>query len=416
MKWRQGGSPPTPPTTDRYRRAIATAPLFGMAILVTHGFGNSLVPAMLPRIAESFEAGYGVLGLAVATGLLSYGLGALVGIAILDRVPPRGLLAACLAVCAAGFLAVSRAGSPGMLALSVVAVGLASPISWSATVHLVGQVVRPSSHGRVLSMSSVGAGIGSGVNGMFVQVFADADEWRWAFVIAGSVSLLTMAATYLVLRNPIDRPDRPEQAVGQDPVWKRIWSVPTGRIVIVLSMFAGIGGFTFASYLSEIAVDELMVSPLAAGFPWWLASAVGLILGLPLGALADRKAPLGVISLMVLTYALCLMVLAFTWSYQGLLVASAGFAVLNYPLWGLLGLLAHRGLPRELAPRTVSLGLVAGAWFATSGVTIAGLWIDRSGSFRGSVVVLAALATVVALWLGSKSLRIFRVTGSDRRL
>lgn len=382
-----------------------TAPLFGVVILVTHGFGNSLVPAMLPRIAESFETGYGVLGLAVATGLLSYGLGALVGVAVLDRVPPRGLLAACLAVCALGFLAVSRAGSPAMLSLSVVAVGLSSPISWLATVHIVGQVVRPSSHGRVLSVSSVGAGLGSGINGVFVQVFAGPGEWRWPFVIAGSLSLLTLAATYLVLRFPVDRPERPERVAGQDHVWKRIWSVPRGRIVIFLSMFAGIGGFTFAGYLSEIAVDELMVGPVAAGFPWWLASAVGLVIALPLGTLADRNDPIGVISLMILTYGLCLSVLAVTWSYQGLLVASAGFAVLNYPLWGLLGLLAHRGLPRELVPRTVSMGLVAGAWCATLGVTMAGQWIDLSGSFRGSVIVLAMLAVAVAVWLGSVYLR-----------
>ena len=399
MKWRWGGPPAAPPATDRFTGAIIAAPLFGVVILVTHGFGNSLVPAMLPRIAESFQAGYGILGLAIATGLLCYGLGALLGIAVLDRVPPRGLLAICLAVCSAGFLAVSRASSPGMLALSVVAVGLSSPISWSTTVHIVGQVVRPSSHGRVLSVASVGAGIGSGVNGVFVQVFARPGEWRWAFVLAGTLSLLALAATFLVLRRPVDGPARPERVAGLGHPWKRIWSAPAGRLVILLSMFAGIGGFTFASYLSEVTLDELKVSPLAAGVPWWLASVVGLAIAIPLGTFADRNSPLGVMSLMLLVYAICLAVLALSWSYTGLLVASAGFAVLNFPLWGLLGLVAHRGLPRELAVRTVSGGLAAGAWAAMVGVTAAGLWIDRTGSFRGSVTALAAMAALVTAWL-----------------
>ena len=34
----------------------------GLGTLVSHGFGLSLVPAMLPRIEEEFASGYGVLG------------------------------------------------------------------------------------------------------------------------------------------------------------------------------------------------------------------------------------------------------------------------------------------------------------------------------------------------------------------
>ena len=48
-----------------------------LGTLASHGFGLSLVPAMLPRIEEEFGSGYGVLGLAVASGLLAYATGAL---------------------------------------------------------------------------------------------------------------------------------------------------------------------------------------------------------------------------------------------------------------------------------------------------------------------------------------------------
>ena len=377
--------------------------LFGVVIVVTHGMGNSLVPALLPRISESFQVGYGVLGLTVATGLLSYGAGALLGIRIVDRVPSRGLLVACLAVCGAGLLAVSVSRSPGMLAMCAVIIGLASPVSWSVSVYLISRVVRPAAHGRVLAVTAAGAGVGNGVNGVFVQLLADRDEWRWAFVIAGGLAACAAVATLLVLRSPIEPPPSTRAGAGREAgVWRRIWSVPAGRLVIGMSMVAGIGTFTFGGYISEVALDELSVSPLAAAVPWWMASAVGVSAAFLAGLRSDRGSPVGVMSLTSLTYAAGLTVLALTWSYPALLIATFGFAVFNFPIWGLFGLVAHRGLPAELAVRSVSGGLALGACSAMCGVTAAGWWIDRTGSFRGPAVLLAVMIATIAIWLGSK--------------
>ena len=391
------------PAGGGFTGAPIAAALFGMVILVTHGFGNSLALALLPRIAESFEAGYGVLGPAVATGLLAYGVGAAAGIAVVDRIPPRGLLVLCLAVSTTGFLAASGARSPGMLALCVVAIGLVSPISWAAAVHVIGRVVRSSSHGRVMAIAGAGAGAGNGVNGLFVRLFAGPEQWRLAFVIAGVLAALTIVATLSVLRRPIDRPARPVAMSGEGAAWRRIWSVPAGRTVILASMFAGAGTFTFSGYLSEVAVDELVVSPLAAAAPWWLASAVGLAMAIPAGALADRGSPVGIMAVMALVYALCLSVLALHWSYPALLVATAGFATFNFPIWGLLGLAAHRELAAGLAIRAVSGGLAAAACLAMTGIAVSGIWIERTGTFRGPVVALAILMGFVTVWLAARS-------------
>ena len=385
-----------------------------MVILVTHGFGNSLIPALLPRIADSFQAGYGVLGLAVATGLFAYGLGAVLGIRVVERIPPRGLLVACLAVCATGFLAVSSAGSPRVLAMCVVVIGLASPISWSVSVYIVGRMVRPGSHGRVMAIAAAGAAVGIGINGVFVQLLVEPGQWRVAFVIAAALSICMIAGTLLVLRRPIDTPIRAMDIEHEENVWCRIWSVPAGRVVILLSALAGVGGFTFATYLSEVVVDELLVGPVAAAVPWWLASAVGATIALPLGVLADRGSPIGVMSMIVLTYAASLTFLAFRWSYPAVLVASFGFAVLNFPVWGLFGLAAYRSLPAELAVRAVSGGLAAASPAAVLGIAGAGMWIDKSGSFRGPVVVLAVLMILATIWLRVERHGELR-RGTDRR-
>ncbi|MDE0171719.1 MAG: MFS transporter [bacterium] len=379
----------------------AAVALFGVVIVVTHGMGNSLVPALLPRISESFQAGYGVLGLTVAAGLLSYGAGAVVGIRVVDRVPSRGLLVLCLLVCGAGLLAVSVSGSPATMAVCAVVIGLSSPISWSVSVYLISRVVRSGAHGRVLAVAAAGAGVGNGVNGVFVQLLTAPDQWRWAFVIAGGLAVGAAVATRLVLRRPIEPPSRVD-AGRQRRIWRRIWSVPAGRLVLGLSMVAGIGTFTFGGYISEIALDELSVSSPAAAVPWWLASGVGVSAAFLAGLKSDRGSPVGVMSITSLTYAAALTVLALTWSYPALLIATFGFAVFNFPIWGLFGLVAHRGLPPELAVRSVSGGLALGACSAMCGVTAAGWWIDRTGSFRGPAILLAVMIATVAIWLGSK--------------
>lgn len=370
--------------------------------MVTHGMGNSLVPALLPRISESFQAGYGVLGLTVATGLLSYGAGAVLGIRVVERVPSRRLLVLCLLVCGAGLLAASGSGSPLMLAMCAVVVGLASPVSWSVSVYLISRVVRPAAHGRVLAVAAAGAGVGNGVNGIFVQMLAGRGQWRWAFVIAGGLAVCAAVATLLVLSQPIEPPSTKTGRGPEAGVWRRIWTVPAGRLVLGMSMVAGIGTFTFGGYISEIALDELSVSSLAAAIPWWLASAVGVSAAFLAGLRSDRGSPIAVMSITSLTYATALTVLVVTWSYPALLVATFGFAVFNFPIWGLFGLVAHRGLPPELAVRSVSGGLALGACSAMCGVTAAGWWIDRTGSFRGPAILLAVMIATVALWLASK--------------
>ncbi len=384
---------------ERLTGSATAAALFGVVIVVTHGFGNSLVPALLPRIAESFDAGYGVLGLAVAAGLIAYGVGAALGIRIVDRVPPRALLVTCLAVCGAGLLAVSGAGSPGVLALCVVVIGLASPISWSVTVYFVGRVVGSAAHGRVLAVAAAGAGVGNGINGVFVQMLTARGQWRWAFVIAGGLAAAMVVVTLLVLRRPIEPPARAAGTGREGEAWRRIWSEPAGRLVILMSMVAGIGTFTFSAYLSEVALDEMLVSPLAAATPWWLASAVGIAVALPIGLISDRGSPVGVMAITALTYGASLTILVFTWSYPALLMATFGFAVFSYPIWGLFGLVAHRSFPPELAVRAVSGGLAVAACSAMAGVTAAGWWIDRTGSLRGPAIVLAVMITVVGVRL-----------------
>ena len=401
----EGGAGPPSPAAEDYIGTGRAAALFCAVIMVTHGFGNGLVPALLPRIGDSFGSGYGALGLAVSSGLLAYGLGAAVGVRVVDTFPLRGIILAALSVCVVGFLVAVGAGSPVVLAGSVVLVSLMAPISWSASVRLIARVVEPSSLGRVTVVASSGAGVGGGINGAYALFLAGPDEWRLAFVIATAVSVATgLAVLVLLPRTPGSGP-RPARTAVRRRDWRDTWAVPTGRMVILLSVAAGLGGFTFVSYMSATAVDEFGVSPAAVAGLWWIASSVGLAAAVTMGAWSDRVSPVLVIGVISLAYATGLVVLVLAWSYTGLMVAALGFGFFNYPIWGLLGHLAGQGLEPRLAVRAFSGGLTAAAWCATSGIALAGWWIDRTGSFRSPVILLAVMAGVVATLLAIEHLR-----------
>ena len=398
------GAPSTAP--EGFIGTGRAAALFCAVIMVTHGFGNGLVPALLPRIGESFGSGYGALGLAVSSGLLAYGLGAAVGVRVVDVFPLRGIILAALSVCVVGFLVAVWATSPAVLAGSVVLISLLAPISWSASVRLIARVVKPTSLGRVTVVASSGAGVGGGINGAYALFLAGPDEWRLAFAIATAASVVTALAILVLLpRTPSSRPPRLARTAVRRTDWRDTWAVRTGRMVILLSIAAGAGGFTFVSYMSATAVDEFGVSPAGSAALWWIASSVGLTAAVIMGAWSDRVTPVLVIGVISLVYATGLLVLALTWSYTGLMVAALGFGFINYPIWGLLGHLAGQGMEPRLAVRAFSGGLTAAAWCAMSGIALAGWWIDRTGSFRIPVIALAVLSCLVTGWLATEYLR-----------
>ncbi len=378
-------------------RPISATLVLGLGTVISHGFGLSLIPAMLPRISEDFGVGYGVLGSVTAVGLVAYAGGALATGRIVDAVPSRALLVGSYAVTGTGLLGAGAAGSPSMLAASAVVLGIAAPISWAVTLHVAGATIEPGRRAGVMAAAASGAAVGVLVNGVLVQTSETLHTWRVSFVIATALAILPIVGALIVFREPVTRP-RPAGAAVVRAGYRRVLEARPGRVVVAAGLVAGAAGFPFAVFLTATAIDELGVSAFRAGLLWWIIGAVGTLAGPIFGRYGDRTSPLAALTAGAVAYAGGLVVLAASWTYAGLALAAAGYALMNYPVWGLVGAVANRHFDAEVSVRAIALGLMAASSAGAAASAGAGAWIDATGSFRVPGIGIAAVAAALSTW------------------
>jgi len=369
----------------------------GLGTLVSHGFGLSLVPAMLPRMEAEFQSGYGALGVAVATGLLAYALGSLLAPLTMRAVPTRGLLIGTYSLTGAGFVVSALASSPISISGAVILLGISAPISWTATIHVARESVSPDSLSIVSAGASGGAAVGVILNGVLVSTSGSMHNWRVSFWIAVLVAGLAIAVVLAVFREPIAKPASTSTALVA--LFRKVLVDPSGRMVVATSAVSGVAVFTLATFLTATSIDEMGASDTATALLLWIGGSVGVGSALVFGKLGDRRTPTFAIATVMATYATTLIVLGVGWSYPVLVVAVVGYGVLNGPVWGLMGAAATRRFSAELAVGAISLGLAAASVLGAIGNSVAGVWIEETGSMRGPVLVLASLTSALTVYL-----------------
>jgi predicted MFS family arabinose efflux permease len=373
--------------------------VLGLGTLVSHGFGLSLIPAMLPRIENSFDSGFAALGAAVAAGLLSYAIGGLAASRVLDWLPNRTVLNATFVVTGAALIFGANAGSPLALAVSVTLLGVAAPLSWAATTHVAARTVSPGWRSLVMGGAAGGVGLGVIVNGGLVHLFSDLDEWRTGFVIAALISFGVVLGSLALFRTPIDRPSTGIEPASGSRSYRRVLQTWPGRVVVVGSSVAGVGTYTFNTFLTTTAIEEMGSSATAAGALLWVMGAVGVVASLILGRLGDRRSPTLIVGWMFLICGFGIGVASGLWSYMALVVSVVGVAILNYPVWGLVAAVATNRFEAPNALAAVSMGLVGASSLSAVANIVAGQWVDAVGDMRIPYAALAVLAFITGIWL-----------------
>lgn len=389
----------TPSEDPTAVKAWLAATVLSLGALVSHGFGLSLVPALLPQVEATFSSGYGTLGLAVASGLLAYAVGGLIASQVLDWLPNRTVFNGTFVVVAVALGFGSIAGSAGLIAPTVIVMGAAAPISWAATAHIAGRVVPVQRRNLVMGAAAGGVGLGVVVNGSLLRLFDTPGAWRQALLLAAVMSIAVVVSSILVFRHSIDRPHTGLEMRTTSSPYRAVLVDPVGRDTVIASAVAGVGPYTYTSFLTTVSIVEMGSTAAAAGSLLWAMGVVGVVASLLMGRLSERASPLRVVRTIFLICGVGLGILAVSWSYRALAVAAVAVAALNYPVWGLLVVIALRHFDAPLALRAVSLGLVAAALLSSAAAYLSARWLDKVGSMRVPIVIVTAMTFFVALWL-----------------
>lgn len=213
-------------------------------IAATYGLVRLAYGLVLPDVRAELSMGAGTAGLISSGGSLAYCAAAAVAFTLPTR--PRTLVVA--AALTAGGGALGMATASGVLTFAAFAVvssagaGLASP----ALVAIIGRSVDPSVNDRAQTI--VNAGTGPGLVAAGVLALALLSDWRMAWLVAATCTVLAAAAVLALDRHgpaPVDRgPTLPP------PAW-----FSRHLSAIVAALLLGAGSAAVWTYGRALLVD-----------------------------------------------------------------------------------------------------------------------------------------------------------------
>jgi MFS family permease len=417
---------PMPPPSP----AAAAAPFLGWRVVGAAFVGQAVSNActlnaygvFVRPLAEEFGTTVGAISNGAGLALLAMALPApLVGRWI-DRGPARAVMLAGVALCAAGMLLLSRAGSLLELALCfgvAVAVG-SSCFGPLPTVALVGKwFVRR--RGLALGLAVSGATLSAAATPPLAAWLVDALGWRHAIAAFGVGALVLAAPVFAlcVVRSPEDAGQHPDgdAEAFDDPAAHADDGSPRALLRDRnFPLFALGFGLLFSSPL----VTAVHLVPFAEGLgvsrqdAAWVLSllAAGSLCGkLVFGIVADRVDPRAALFLEVGLLAASWVVLLAAPTHAGLLFAGALMGLGIGAVIPLQGVVVGRVFGRGAMGQVIGLGgLFALPLIAGSAPAVGALY-DATGSYR-----IAFGAVIAALLLAGALFAMLRIPAAAPRV
>ncbi len=180
--------------------------LVAVAHAMVHTYELS-IPIFVTVWYDALSIPIGDLGLMVGVGYALFGLGAIPGGILSDRLGSRGLIAACLAGMGGSFALLSFSTAPWALTVSMAAWGLAASVYHPAGLSLISKGV--TQRGRALALHGIAGNAGIALGPLATAVLlAWIGDWQW---VARLLALPAGLATAFALASSFD------ESAAEDP-------------------------------------------------------------------------------------------------------------------------------------------------------------------------------------------------------
>lgn len=274
---------------------VRRAPIFGIGIaalvlplttIVSHTFGRSSYPLLLPAIKDDVLETNTVAGFGGTVIYLAYLVGVVIVTALAGRTEPMSILRAGLVLSVVGLALLGFARTVPMVFIGLFFASAGGAGIWITAPGLATEQVAPERRGFVIGFLTASVGLGTSLLALGTRIARSAtgDEglWRPVFTVEALVAALILAAVVVLVRANTTAATGSGislVALRRLPHWK--------RITVAYVIFGGIGA-GYAAFLAEtMETDAGLSRSVVANV--YIAMGFTSVIAAPLvGSLSDR--------------------------------------------------------------------------------------------------------------------------------
>jgi MFS family permease len=399
-----------PAPSPRVHYAWTIAATGTLCVFAGLGLGRFALGMLLPSMAASLSFGYSQVGWVGTGNFVGYLAAVLVCGPLSARLGPRRLVVAALLLMAAtmGLIARAHAFAPILILYTLTGFG-----SGAVNVPVMGLVARwfaSAIRGRASGFVVIGSGFAIILSGWlipFVNGRVGAEGWRtsWALLAAAILGVAAVAAallrdrpedvglTVLGRTHPVPAAEEPRPAT---PPFSSFRSPAVWRLGVIYWLF----GFTYVIYVTFFVtslVKERGFSEAIAGSFWSVIGLLSLFSGPVFGTLSDRLGRRAGLAVVFSLQAIAYLLVALPLPPAALYVSIFAFGVVAWSIPSImLAAVSDQVGPEHALSAFGFITFIFGLG-QIAGPAVAGALAERSGSFRSSFGMAAALAALAIL-------------------